>query len=435
MTIDCPGVPSFTEPRATDECSSASIVLVSDITEGDACSYTQTKTWKAVDICGNESGTVSQAITVHDITAPSISGEGADAFLEDCHADVVFTAPIASDLCDPSPSVNVVSTSTVQNADGSITHTRVWSASDRCNNVSASVDQSITVAACRAFCSFTQGFYGNKNGAKLIPILLAQGDLVIGKPGRSFTIKLADAACLNKNMPAGGPVKMLPLGNAGYSASCATTIPLKNGKFDNVLLGQTIALGLNIRNDAGLGGLILNGTIMTTTGGTKAIPQSVLDALQSIYGSRSVANLFDLANRALGGLSTGGASLSDINQAVSAINEGFDECKNLIGFSGGNSRTDEAIVSDASNDVTLNAVPNPFAFSTSLEFITNADSKVKVEVYNVTGVRVATLFNEDVKANEAKSVMFNGQYLPNGMYIYVLTANEKAYYYKLLLVR
>jgi hypothetical protein len=114
MTIDCPGVPSFTEPRATDECSSASIVLVSDITEGDACSYTQTKTWKAVDICGNESGTVSQAITVHDITAPSISGEGADAFLEDCHADVVFTAPIASDLCDPSPSVNVVSTSTVQ---------------------------------------------------------------------------------------------------------------------------------------------------------------------------------------------------------------------------------------------------------------------------------------------------------------------------------
>jgi len=37
--------------------------------------------------------------------------------------------------------------------------------------------------------------------------------------------------------------------------------------------------------------------------------------------------VLELANRALAVLPTGGASLSDINAAVDAINRGFDECR------------------------------------------------------------------------------------------------------------
>lgn len=438
VTIDCPAEPVFTPPTGTDECGSVQVFEVSDNTTGDGCNYTRTKTWRAVDVCGNISDLVSQSITVHDITEPSISGEGDDLYLAGCNSNIVFTAPVASDLCDFNPAINVVNTFTVQNPDGSVTYTRIWNAVDQCNNTSASVDQSITVGLCETFCTASQGFYGNSNGMSLLPSLLSQGDLIIGKPGKSFTIKLADALCLNSNLPSGGPAKMLPSGDALYTGSCATTTSItlnSNGRFDNILLGQTITLGLNLRKDPNLGGLILNGTVMTTSNGTKTIPQPVLNALTSIYGIRSVANLFDLANRALAGLSTDAANLATINHAVSAINEGFDGCGSLTGFNGNANRNNGPHAKTESAAITVNAVPNPFDNNTSLEFSSPVDAKVTVEIYNVAGAKIATLFNDHVRAHDKKSVMFEAQHLPNGMYIYVLTANDKSYYHKLLLVR
>src|SRR5690606_18594376 len=38
------------------------------------------------------------------------------------------------------------------------------------------------------FCSFTQGFWGNKNGLAVMTALLENETLVLGKPGRSITI-------------------------------------------------------------------------------------------------------------------------------------------------------------------------------------------------------------------------------------------------------
>src|SRR4030095_10802874 len=75
-TIDCPAQPVFTAPTATDNCTPApTIVEVSDVTTPGNCAgnYVRTKTWKAVDACGNESGAVSQTITAQDITPPSIT--------------------------------------------------------------------------------------------------------------------------------------------------------------------------------------------------------------------------------------------------------------------------------------------------------------------------------------------------------------------------
>ncbi|MDW8309920.1 MAG: kelch repeat-containing protein, partial [Verrucomicrobiales bacterium] len=65
-TIQCPATPDFTPPTATDNCDpTPSIVEVSDVTTPGSCpgTYTRTKTWKAVDASGNQSGTVSQTIT------------------------------------------------------------------------------------------------------------------------------------------------------------------------------------------------------------------------------------------------------------------------------------------------------------------------------------------------------------------------------------
>ena len=191
------------------------------------------------------------------------------------------------------------------------------------------------------YCTLTMGGYGNPNGQwngmnrlQLITSLLADGPLVLGKPGRSVTIPVgaASAQCIIDRLPAGGPPTTLPnFGDQALDSSiCQTNPPLpsQNGKFRNVLLGQTITLGLNLRLDDGLGQLVICSS-MTTENGTFAIDQSVLDVIGVFGGGHDCNALFALANQALAGMDTGGVSPSTISRAVDTINRAFDECATL----------------------------------------------------------------------------------------------------------
>src|SRR5205823_8045326 len=80
-TIQCPATPTFSAPTASDGCSTATVQLVSDITTAGACTgtYTETRTWRAIDACGNQSATVAQIVTVRDNTPPTIGAAGGNA--------------------------------------------------------------------------------------------------------------------------------------------------------------------------------------------------------------------------------------------------------------------------------------------------------------------------------------------------------------------
>src|SRR5205814_9016469 len=98
VTIDCTATPSFTPPTASDACNGATVIaLLPDITSGNACTTTITRSWYAVDACGNHSATVSQTIPL--VGAPPVIGQpGANATIE-CTATPSFTAPTATDAC------------------------------------------------------------------------------------------------------------------------------------------------------------------------------------------------------------------------------------------------------------------------------------------------------------------------------------------------
>jgi hypothetical protein len=227
----------------------------------------------------------------------------------------------------------------------------------------------LAVTGCsEEFCTFTQGFWGNYGGKfegfskeQLLtgggsdPYNLMATDLVIGVVGfGSLTIPSASWECIIKRLPAGSSPKAL-LGDddvtmSGFPTCTASNVSLKNEKFQNVLVGQVIALSLNVRLDPDLLDLGLC-NLMTTVpaspgpdgihgneddfpipGGTPKtvfISQSILDALDNEGLDQTVGGLLELANRALAGLSTGGASVSSINGAVDAINNGFDGCRLL----------------------------------------------------------------------------------------------------------
>ncbi|MFH1219671.1 MAG: FlgD immunoglobulin-like domain containing protein [Candidatus Eisenbacteria bacterium] len=131
---------------ATDNCGSAVITYVGDVPSGPACNQTITRTYRATDACGNSS-TCVQTITVRDTQSPVITC--AQNVTIECDETPVFTDPTVTDNCDPSPVLNVVSTtSTPGPGAGEVTHTRCWTATDACGNTSLPCCQNIVKVGC-----------------------------------------------------------------------------------------------------------------------------------------------------------------------------------------------------------------------------------------------------------------------------------------------
>src|SRR5205814_7904385 len=145
-TVSCPATPNFTAPTASDVCGTASVQQVSDVTSAGTCagSYVETRTWRAVDACGNQSSTVAQTITVVDNTPPIIGTPGANGTVS-CPATPNFTAPTASDVCSTASVQQVSDVTAAGTCAGSYVETRTWRAVDGCGNTSGTVTQTITV--------------------------------------------------------------------------------------------------------------------------------------------------------------------------------------------------------------------------------------------------------------------------------------------------
>ena len=78
--------------------------------------------------------------------------------------------------------------------------------------------------------------------------------------------------------------------------------------------------------------------------------------------------------------------------------------------------------------------PNPFNPSTVIDFELPANSKVRLEVYNMLGQRVATLVNEQKPAGW-HHVSFDASGLSSGVYIYRITAGEFVQTRQMVLVK
>ncbi|HXH18235.1 MAG TPA: hypothetical protein VNJ07_04040, partial [Chitinophagales bacterium] len=83
----------------------------------------------------------------------------------------------------------------------------------------------------------------------------------------------------------------------------------------------------------------------------------------------------------------------------------------------------------------LRAYPNPFSDRLNIEFALAEDSRVKLEIFSVTGQKLAVLFEGDVKANELKKLEYSPVSASGGVIIYRLQTEHGAWYDKAVLVR
>jgi hypothetical protein len=278
----------------------------------------------------------------------------------------------------------------------------------------------------------------------------------------------ADIDCIIAKLPGGGPAKELPAGNFGI-CNLPNSVAPGGGRIKNVLLAQTITLGLNIgiTSPSDLGNFPLQAGTLATQDPVDGCgdntpkericvynpdpPYNLVNVINeytyrtfspaliaAIPGTKNVSNLFELANRALANTdgvnnSENGVSLGEIAEAVGSINEVFDECKVFIGWDvdpcppinpnplvGG--RTIEPIVSE---NLIVNAFPNPYEENFTLKIKSPVSGNAKIEFFTMDGGRKISEESKSILANRESFVLFK---IPPSVYrsriVYVVTVGE-----------
>ena len=71
--------------------------------------------------------------------------------------------------------------------------------------------------------------------------------------------------------------------------------------------------------------------------------------------------------------------------------------------------------------------PNPFKTRSNIQFIASETGKAVVELYNISGAKVRTLFSKNVFKGQVYSVVAGDAHLPKGIYFYMVTNGQQKY--------
>ncbi len=85
--------------------------------------------------------------------------------------------------------------------------------------------------------------------------------------------------------------------------------------------------------------------------------------------------------------------------------------------------------------IMIKAYPNPFLSHTTIEFMTPEAVPVSLELFDMKGKSVQTLFDDLAHAGETYKVRIDAKGLSAGMYYYKLRAGEETYYDKLIMIK
>ncbi len=306
------------------------------------------------------------------------------------------------------------------------------------------------------FCTYTQGYFGSKNGkacdgdslyqnpVSLIRSLLLPGNIILGAGTRTITITVNDSVRVNMVMPGGSaPRALTHTGNISMSQLGAYNYLNRQGRLNNVFLSQTLALSLNLRINPTLLHFALDSGYLVTQklancGDTTTTLSCEMDsaAIESwpmndqvvgyldANGGATVENLLNLANKLLGQVlmpGTSGAggttvpSYSAVSGMVSAINEAFDECRVFLLYNPTKMVCPELGVPQLYVDVPeepvrsairVNAFPNPYGMLIQFSLTATIGGQAELSLFDLSGRQLAQLYQGNWNAGDWRLINY-----------------------------
>ena len=148
-----------------------------------------------------------------------------------------------------------------------------------------------------------------------------------------------------------------------------------------------------------------------------------------------------MANNVLGGIGPAGITPFAVIKAMDAINNAFDQCRVLVGFS----HTDPGLesiqfatiidVNSAEEAVVPNEIispetvfanmtvyPNPFKTIANFSIVVESDCHVKLEIFTQSGSLLKIILNEDLLSGDVRNIAFDASRYPHSVFLYRLTA-------------
>jgi hypothetical protein len=456
--------PVVFDPRvATDNCDPdpTIVLMISSIAiDPVTCEETNSRTWAAIDTCGNMSEFCSQTIVrVVDMDPPDLVCAPDEVVA--CEDPIVFTDPTVSDSCDADPVGTIVSTRVIPHcSDGNLAgectedweaiHIRCWEAEDACGNT-AECCQTIYVEPCEdeEMCSYTKGGWGSgcpqpqqddmmsiQPGCMrdhyfdmVFPMGVEIGDFGGGAP---YGVRWTCAAAVETYLPNGGTPGVLTEDHTD-----PTYTPAGN------LAAQLLALTLNRGFSCAGVWDILGLTSSATCYGGFTIPASC-----GKFAGLTVDEFLAIANQAVGGntavLAPYGADVSDANDTADCLNNLYDECdpdyglyieevlpQEVLGASPGREERTEPDVM-LPKELKVSSHPNPLTKATTISYAMPVDGQVAVVVYDVQGRTVAALVDAHRTAGFHEVVWDSDKAIPGVYFCRVRIDNGPAVMEKLI---
>ena len=95
----------------------------------------------------------------------------------------------------------------------------------------------------------------------------------------------------------------------------------------------------------------------------------------------------------------------------------------------------EVTAVDCSGSALLTSQPNPTSGISQVSFSVDNGQRVQLEVYDLSGRQISTLFNQDANGAQNYTMQFDGSGLPNGVYIYRMTTESEVIIDKFMIAR
>jgi WD40 repeat protein/predicted lipoprotein with Yx(FWY)xxD motif len=252
---------------------------------------------------------------------------------------------------------------------------------------------------------------GASIGSAPAVVVGSDGTLYVGAGNKVYTVDvntgLATQFGPNRNVN-GGDLIFAPTGPAG--AEELWIITRNNDRLTNVLTGAQVTLPATEINGAAM---LENGNLLVADGNGAGLLKEIDLSDFSIVGTYETGlALFngDLA----GGCTTG---LGDPDA------DGDDDAP------------ESPVAAQVDNQSSLTSWPNPTNGPSQVVFVPAQTGRTLVEVYDMNGRNVASLFNQEAQAGQEYRVDFNSSSLPNGIYIYRMTTSNEIIIQKFLIAK